>query len=348
MLNLNSDVEVKRDAVEIIREDAGLTGNETELNYIMEATLDYPAFIRELSKLVKLQMGEQYTVRVYKVLKNNSLELDSMVLLKEGKNYAPNIYLQPYYESYLEGTSMEELANRVCVIYSQHTEPIIQENFTFTLQEMKENIIYRLVSYDRNKALLEKIPHLKYLDLAITFHCLVRDDEDGIGTIRITNEHMEHWNTNTQELYLLAVKNTEKLFPATIRTMEEVLRGMFRAEFSELGKEYDEKQLEHLFSPGSTQSRHRMYILTNQKGINGASCLLYRKVLRDFADRIHSDFYILPSSIHELILVPCEQTMRADALTEMVKDVNRTQVAEDEVLSDRIYYYSRENDAISM
>lgn len=348
MLQIKADVKARKEAAEIVKEDVETLRVEEELNYIREVTLDYPAFISELTKLVKLQMGEQYTVRIVKVLKNNSLELDSMVLLKEGKNYAPNIYLQSYYEAYLEGTFLEVLANRICMIYSQCTDPIVQDNFTFTLQEMKENIIYRLVSYDRNKVLLEKIPHIKYLDLAITFHCLVRDDEDGIGTIRITNEHVEHWNTNTQELYLLAIKNTERLFPASIRTMEEVLRGMFSAELSGLGEEFAENQLELILSSNKTHCQHRMYILTNQKGINGASCLLYRKVLKAFADQMHSDFYILPSSIHELILIPCEQTMKADALSEMVRDVNRTQVAEDEVLSDRVYYYSRESDAILM
>jgi hypothetical protein len=91
-----------------------------------------------------------------------------------------------------------------------------------------------------------------------------------------------------------------------------------------------------------------MYILSNFKGINGASCLLYENVLSEFAQLIQSDFYILPSSIHEIILVPYDKAILKEALAEMVEEVNRTQVSGDEVLSDRVYFYSRKNNSLTM
>jgi hypothetical protein len=310
---------------------------------------DYNSFINEITRMVKKMMGEEFSVRIYKVTKNNSLELDSLVLLREGKNFAPNIYLMPYYEAYLEGTSIKELADRLCGIYQHCSIPIVDEKFSYSFEDMKEFLIYRLVSYDKNRKLLEKVPHIKYLDLAITFHCLVRDDDEGIGTIRVTNEHTQQWKATLQELHALAINNTKRLFPSTIRSMEEVIKGMLAEEFiTSEEDDLSEELLDRFLSNNSNTSNQKMYILTNQKGINGASCLLYDNVLREFANQIHSDFYILPSSIHEIILVPYEKEITIDTLTEMVKDVNRTQVAGDEVLSDRVYFFSRENNAISM
>jgi hypothetical protein len=91
-----------------------------------------------------------------------------------------------------------------------------------------------------------------------------------------------------------------------------------------------------------------MYVLTNYKGINGASCLLYPEILDQIGDKLNADFYILPSSIHELILIIDDGKMNPISLREMVCEVNQTQVAADEVLSDQVYYYSREKQRIYM
>lgn len=316
------------------------------LQVLKETGKDYNKFIEDITELVIEKMGIEYKARIYKVTKNNSLELDSLVLLKEGKNFAPNIYLLPYYEAYLEGTSMNELVGRLCGIYHNCTTPLQDEDFTYTLDQMKNNIVYRLVNYERNKKLLEKVPHIKYLDLAITFHCLVHNNAEGIGTIRITNDHMELWKVSIKELQVLAIKNTIKQFPPTIRSMEEVIKKMLMEECNEddLPLELEKDLLEN----SDYINHHKMYILSNPKGINGATSLLYDNVLKKFSEQLHADLFILPSSVHEVILVPYDKSISKESLTEMVKDVNHNQVAEDEVLSDKVYFYSRENNAIAM
>jgi hypothetical protein len=306
---------------------------------LREATADYDYFVGQLLSGVTLRMGRDYTARIYKVMKNNSLELDSLVLLKEGKNFAPNIYLQPYYEAYQEGVKISELVRRLCSIYQNCTIPIVDETFTYAFEQMKPFIIYRLVNYDRNLKLLEKIPHIRYLDLAITYHCLVREDEEGIGTIRITNEHMKHWKAHLKELHELAAENTKRLFPDILRSMEEVIRSMLLDELT--GQEEMQEEV-NLFIPDASGQKNKMYILTNQKGINGASCLLYPDVMHKLSEEFQSDFYVFPSSIHELILVPTHDNMNSKEYSDMVREINVTQVAREEVLSDRVYYYSSE------
>ncbi len=306
---------------------------------LRETTSEYQYFISQLLAGVSADMGEEYSIRIFKVTKNNSLELDSLVLQKEGKNFAPNIYLQPYYEAYRQGVSITELVSRLCDIYRSSGDAIVDEKFNYTYEDMKPHIIYRLVSYERNSKLLARIPHVRYLDLAITYHCLVRSDEDGIGTIRITNEHMKNWKVQLSQLQEVAAYNTQRLFPFSIRSMDEVIRGMLEEELAAKGEEAVQG-LEVMDSSGSTKER-KMYILSNSKGINGASCLLYHNVLHDFSEYVQSDFYIFPSSIHELILVPSPDLKSSKEYADMVRDINETQVAAEEVLSDHVYFYSR-------
>ncbi len=319
------------------------------LQLVKEGVCYYDKFINDITEMVKINMGEDYSVHTYKVTKNNSLELDSLVILQNGMNFAPNIYLLPYYEAYIQGADIKKLADRLCGVYRNYSVPALNENFTFSYEDVKSFIIYRLVSYDRNKKLLEKIPHIRYLDMAITFHYLVREDNDGIGTIRITNEHMKLWESSLEALYLLAVNNTKSLFPSVIRSMDEVILGMLKEEMAldnENGK--SDHILGSILGDQEYSNQHKMFILSNEKGINGATCLLYENVLKDFTNLIHSDLFILPSSIHEVILVPYDRTITKEALIEMVRDVNYTQVARDEVLSDRVYYYSRKKNSITM
>jgi hypothetical protein len=319
------------------------------IQVVKENVTDYASFVSDISHFVSERMGPSYDVNTYKVVKNNSTELDSLVIRKEGKNVAPNIYLMPYYEAYLEGISLHEITGRLCDKYLQSCDSMIKDDFAYSYEAMKSSIIYRLVSFERNKKLLSITPHIKYLDLAITFHCLVRSDDEGIGTIRITNEHMKLWETNLEELSALARRNTPQLFPASINSMEEVLKGILQEEHTCIDNScYGEEFFESILTNPVSYGQRIMYILSNQKGINGASCMLYEEVLQEFSDQVNSDFYILPSSIHEIILIPYQKDMSKQVLSDMVREVNRTQVAPEEVLSDKVYLYSKKHHAIIM
>jgi hypothetical protein len=315
---------------------------------VREQLCNYSTFTGQITQSVKENMGEEFTVRCLKVMKNNSLELDSLVILKKGKNFAPNIYLLPYYEEYIQGAGITDITEKLCGIYNNYEIPAMNILFSYSYSDVKSFIIYRLVSYERNEKLLKSIPHVRYLDMAITYHCLVREDNDGIGTIRITNEHMLMWEASPEELYELAVDNTSKLFPHSIRSMDDVILGMLGEEGMLHGEEEQVQTLQRELGYPCNDTHNKMYILTNHKGINGATCLLYANILKEFSRQIKSDFFIIPSSIHEVILVPCDRTITKEILTEMVKDVNRTQVARDEILSDNVYYYSSKKDALSM
>ena len=291
---------------------------------------------------LKNQLGEEYNIQLNTILKNNSITMDGVVILKDGAKITPNIYLEEYYLLYEQGKSMEEIVSELIHVYFDKVRERSDVDIQFTYEAMKSQIIYRLVNSEKNRELLAECPHIEFLDLAVTFHCLVQDEMDSIGTIRITNEHLKLWQITTAELYEQAKENTPKLMPPVLRKMEEVLREILNEENLPMNEEQIQIELQRLEEDSQVPEHERadMYILSNTKGINGASCLLYSDIIRNFSRLLQCDIYILPSSIHEIILLPAVDAYRKEQLEEMVSEINQTQVPYEEVLSDHVYYYS--------
>ncbi len=303
-------------------------------------------FLTSIKKSVKEDVGPGYTVEINHVIKNNSIELDGLIILKEGERITPNIYLNPYYEKYLAGASLKNLADEIIQIYRKSRKKGEKEalDIRFEFNEVKPRIVYRLINYDRNRKLLQEIPHVHFMDLAVTFHCLVKNNEQGIGTIRITNEHIKTWNINVGVLKEIAGINTPVLFPPVIKNMDDILDILKNERHIISPKDGNNS----CFTPYGAAGQNNMYVITNLKGINGASCLLYPDIIKNLAEKLESDLYILPSSIHEIIALKGNASMDKNIFREMVFDVNRTQVPEEDVLSDNVYFYSRECDAITV
>lgn len=309
---------------------------------VNEKLLGYDLFIQQIKEKIQATMGEEYEVMIQKVVKNNSLELDSLIVLKKGRNIAPNIYLEAYYESYLQGTKMEEIVERLRVIYSHCSIPVISEDFSLNLEDLREYIIFRIVNYEKNKEVLQEIPHKKIMDLAVTYHCLVKNNDEVIGTLRLSHEHIKAWDLSAKDLDSLAYSNTVRLFPATIQDMDEIIRSYITD-----NADVSEEVIDELYGQ-DCQSEVKMFVLTNRNGVNGASCILYKNVLKDFAEKINSDLVIIPSSIHEIILLPFCGRIGTEELNDMVGEVNASQVPIDEVLSEHVYYYLRDKNRIIM
>lgn len=307
-----------------------------------QVKLKYQEFLMECIENLKNQLGEEYNIQLNTILKNNSITMDGVVILKDGAKITPNIYLEEYYLLYEQGKSMEEIVSELIHVYFDKVRERSDVDIQFTYEAMKSQIIYRLVNSEKNRELLAECPHIEFLDLAVTFHCLVQDEMDSIGTIRITNEHLKLWQITTAELYEQAKENTPKLMPPVLRKMEEVLREILNEENLPMNEEQIQIELQRLEEDSQVPEHERadMYILSNTKGINGASCLLYSDIIRNFSRLLQCDIYILPSSIHEIILLPAVDAYRKEQLEEMVSEINQTQVPYEEVLSDHVYYYS--------
>jgi hypothetical protein len=238
--------------------------------------------------------------------------------------------------------------------------------FNYCLDTVKDKIYYRVVNYSKNKKLLENVPHKKFLDLAIIYYCLVNNNTDNIASIRITNDHMEKWGIDDNDLLELASENTPKLFPGVIRNMKDVLKDLimkssFESVFGEgnivkeennvyyyKGKKLENEVIDMMLNALTRDKDFDMYVLTNVNGINGASTILYNGLIEAFANKIKANVIILPCSIHEVIMIPYSTEFTIEELKNMVKEINGSKVPEGEVLSDSVYVYQRKECALVM
>ncbi len=197
----------------------------------------------------------------------------------------------------------------------------------FDFEKAREHLIFRVINYERNREQLRGAPYLRLNDLAITFRWLASADEAGIATVMIRNEQKEQWGVSLETLVRYANCNTPRLFPARTAPLEEMITGDCADSPDDLEDERQES---------------RMIVLTNTWGINGASCICYRGLLDELSARFHASLFILPSSIHEVILLPDHGMFRVEELEEMVRTTNSRYVAEEERLSDHVYFYDKE------
>lgn len=286
----------------------------------------------EFKSLVMEQMNSYFQgnkrIMIHTITKNNGIKLDGLIILDKDFNIAPTIYMNYYFNKYQNGSSFTEVFQDLLDNYEQN-KPLASINVSFftDFESAKHMIVYKVINYEKNKELLEDVPHFHFLDLAVVFYCLVHSGATGNATILIHNQHMKCWNTTPEKLMELARENTPSLLEYDLRNIESILSGGTNITPS------------HMYP---------MFILTNTSRLNGACCMLYKDLLRQIADNIESDFFILPSSIHELVLLPANNMSAICELSEMVKEVNLAEVSNEEILSDHAYYYSRKNDCVSM
>lgn len=282
-------------------------------------------------------------IRVNKVRKNNGIELDSLAIHEADVVITPCIYLNQYYIQFQQGLSVQNIITEICSKYKEFKEnreymmnvKYVDYFKDFTIAS--EHIVFKLVNFEKNKRLLEDVPFTHFLDLAIVYMFLAKEEEDSIGTILIRNEHLQMWNVAVNELHKQAMLNTPRLMPVSLKSMEEVLSSMI-GEVS-------------LCEEDSYQSYQLMFVLSNIQGIHGASTMIYPNLIKQFVSSLSSKpekVVILPSSIHETILLPMYTEVDVLQLKQMVRDINETQVAREEVLSNTVYYYSVEDDTIEI
>lgn len=298
--------------------------------------MNYQEFKQQIVSGLKSQLGSDATIAVSDILKNNDTHLDGLTILSPGDNLSPTIYLDYYYRQYELGKPFDAILSDILATYRKNSRSgHIDISFFTDYDKVKSRIILKLVNYERNRKLLSVVPHYRFLDLAVVFHCLLNSGPCGNATILIHNRHLPYWNITKDDLYALAMQNTPRLMHYDLRNMTEVLHGLFPEE-------------EAFSLSAEKDTCCQMYVLSNQQKLYGSSCILYDNLLQNFANRLECDFYILPSSVHEVLLIPTDNRATGMELSSMVQDVNSSQLSREEILSDHVYYFSREDGQITM
>ena len=237
----------------------------------------------------------------------------------------------------------EELFNKICNILKEKGRlPDILE-----YENVKDSIVYRLINTEMNRELLDDLPHMEFLDLSVVFCCLVMEEEDNPAFIWIHNIHMKLWDVTVEELYRAASENTQQLEKPEIMNIEEILYDVLPEEGFSLNKN-DRSMEEEPAGNNNATATVPMYVLSSRKRLQGAACMLYPDLLRKIADRMDSSYYIIPSSIHELLLIPAAGFADRDELKAMICEINDTHVAPEERLSYSLYGYDRKENKVEI
>ena len=297
--------------------------------------MEISTFTVKVQKAVKEALGQEYIVELRKVCKNNGVVLQGLMIRKEEDRIMPTIYLNSFWEAYEGGVTFTEIIKKIVSIYREDgVGRKLDVTFFTEFDKVKERVCYRLVNREKNKEFLEQVPYIPMLDLAICFYYAF--DSVGVenGMIPIYRSHLENWGVSERDLLAYAMKNTPRLFPREVITMENVLGDLLQ----ELPEDMKQDIMEKM----------SMKILTNSSKTYGACSILYPGVLEQMAEQMKGDLYLIPSSVHEFLVVPREQERSREELKEMIAEVNKTEISPEEVLSDHLYIFYRKEKKIGL
>ena len=284
----------------------------------------------EFKEILQGRLQEEYTdgeVYIQSVRKNNNTRKEGIIVWEKGEEVVSGINLKALYRCYQEMGDMELCVQLVKMLVSKKKE-LNLESIPATWEECQGRITMRLIHTEWNREYLQTVPHIEFLDLSVTFYLMLQKLEEGICTIPITNAFMEFLGISIEELHQEGLQNLREKGRFEIHTLSA-----YMAELLEEGQ--DEPETVQTISEDS-------YVMLSDNRIFGSSGMLATEILMGFAERRNDDFYILPCSVHELILVPVSTNVSPDYLREVVQEVNEESVLPEERLSDAVYYFSRE------
>ena len=280
-----------------------------------------------------------FQIRRQDVTKNNNVKLTGISVMKEEADIGPCIYLNEFFGEYESGgMNFDEIVDEVYRQILKHKDDEVPDFDTegfLNWETVKGTIYAKLVNAEQNKEQLEKIPHRSFMDLAVVYYAVARDHaQEEFGVIPIHNGHMEKWGQDEEALYQTAMGNMRAAGEPYFVSMETVIKSF----------------LPDTVVPGEREHKPEkdMYILTNGRKKYGASEILDKSTLRMIADQVGDGFVVLPSSLHETIVLPSKDEAEYEWLAGMVREVNDTHVDIEERLSYHVYVYSRDEDALQI
>ena len=297
--------------------------------------MDYEIFKEVVKESFLSYMPKGYQdmeVRVTPVDKVNR-KLDGISLSAQNENtmISPTLYINDMYEKYSKTgdlqTTLQEAAEAMDAVFREATLPPLDINTA------KDNIIFQLVNTMQNEDMLKNLPHRDFQDLSIIYRWVVGVEQQGLSSVVINNHVAESLGMGEEQLFRAAAENTRRILPPVVQSMNEVMRDMFVADGMP-------KELADLMI-GEQEPEMTMWVISNERKVDGAASMLYEDKLHSLAERVGTDLYILPSSVHEVIAVSVEMG-EPEELARMVAEVNMDQVDLSERLSNQVYHYDKD------
>lgn len=286
----------------------------------------------EITNIIKNKMGEDYVITYHEVIKNNNVILHGVLIRKISETVAPTVYI----DSFMEMTA-EQAAENVIKIYRQSNNDLCTKELEMiskigNFSDVKSLLSIRLINKESNKAILgidqreipyiscesflNFIPYESFLDLAVII--TINFSDDNTVTTKVNNRMLKMWDISFEKALSIAKDNFYSKGSYFV-SMEKMLADMGFPVFGNID----------------------IYVLTNTVKFFGAGIITNSEVMDDLCDTLISDLIVIPSSIHEVIVLPFTGEFKIDNITKMIIDVNTSEVDPEEVLSDHPYFYRK-------
>lgn len=305
--------------------------------------MNFEEFVNRIKESIREYLPKEYEnaevlVQEQKKLNNR---YTGLMVIQEGRNMAPTVNMEQlfnYYQNHPE-ISIYDVMEKISAII-QREQPGLNMESILQYDLAKEKLFMRVSSAEKNQELLQNVPHELKEDLAITFHLAVDLDEEGLASTMITNNIMEQYGITEEQLYQDALVSSPKVLPATVENMDKLLRRMMLDDMKASGMGAEElKAMEEEMDQMISANPNPMTVVSNEQTVDGASALFYPGMMDLIGESLKGDYFILPSSINEMIVVPDDGSLDHKELKAMVNEVNHTQVSPEERLTDEVYHY---------
>lgn len=293
-------------------------------------------FVEYVKNHIQDYLPEEYQdaqITLEKVTKGNDRVLTGLTIRKAGEQITQTFYLEPYEFQHENGRSLDSILQEISSIKIENRVPLpFDVEKLNDYEAIKSMLAIRLCDPEKNREYLKDKPYTMCGDLAATYRIHLIDSSEGIASVVITNQMLEVWKIALEKLARDAVAVENERDPTCFYTMDEQMSEiMFATEPTNLFER----------SEPLSMNFSSVYVLTNQSRINGSGVLARDGVLDKIGELIGSDYYILPSSVHELLIIPDDGNIQTEELENMVREVNTTEVAPEDLLSDKVQYYDR-------
>ena len=309
----------------------------------MKEKMDFEEFKKIVVNEIRKYLPEEYTdasIVTESITKNNDTKLTALIIRKKGVNIAPTIYIDEYYQHYSRGGLFEDILQEIATI---RIENDVECNFEIEeitdFENCKHKILPRLINAAWNESLLDERPHILMADLAVVFYIELLRNSEGVMSVGITYGIADTWSVSTEELYQIAIDNLTAAHLGKIDSMKNVIRELLLPDVPELDyRDEAEALLRNMLPP-----EDKIYIVTNKDRNLGACELLDKVAMQEIIEKVGENFFVLPSSIHECLIVATNNDEFVKSyLEDLVRTINCERVDPRDRLSDNIYRYDKE------
>ena len=304
--------------------------------------MDEYEFFSEVMDSILDYLPNEYSgaeVSMEQVTKNNDQVLHGLVIKREGETTVPIIYLEGYYGDLIKGKELEYIMDDIAAQYIKYREG--RESFSvpdLDFDSIKGDLRVRLVNTATNAELLRNVISKPVeCGFSLVPYIDIQMGEDTGGMIQITKKMAETFGYEDREIMTAAIEGSVANSEAALYRIEEVLFGR--------GSGGEPQNLLNEFPSSEPEG---LMVLSNKDMELGASVLFYPEVQERISAAIGGDYFVLPSSVHELLVLPDNGDHNAGSLAKMVQDVNRNSVSPEERLGDKVLHYRADVDRLSV